>query len=139
MVLSPQTENVATRPKNICPHNFCSPSSLGGILSKGWQDYVQKEIKYTVYTTVKHLVANLFIKINLNFSLCRVTISPRDGCQVKNETYSVGQKWNDGCDYTCTCSLKLEILCEVRNYFFITRNPRNLGVQTCGALNSLYT
>ena len=44
----------------------------------------------------------------------RVTISPRDGCLVKNETYSVGQKWNDGCDYTCTCSLKLEILCQVR-------------------------
>ena len=47
----------------------------------------------------------------------RVTISPRDGCLVKNETYSVGQKWNDGCDYTCTCSLKLEILCQVRFIF----------------------
>ncbi len=43
----------------------------------------------------------------------RVTISPRDGCLVNNQTYSVGQKWNDGCDYTCTCSLKLEILCQV--------------------------
>ena len=35
------------------------------------------------------------------------------GCLVNNETYSVGQKWNDGCDYTCTCSEKLEILCQV--------------------------
>ena len=50
----------------------------------------------------------------------RVTISPRDGCLVKNETYSVGQKWNDGCDYTCTCSLKLAILCQVR--FIIVTN-----------------
>ena len=55
----------------------------------------------------------------------RVTISPRDGCLVKNETYSVGQKWNDGCDYTCTCSLKLEILCQVR--FIIITSSRKFG------------
>ena len=60
-----------------------------------------------------------------NTSPDRVTISPRDGCLVKNETYSVGQKWNDGCDYTCTCSLKLEILCQVR-FFFIKLAPRKI-------------
>lgn len=43
----------------------------------------------------------------------RVTVSPKDGCLVKNETYSVGQQWTDGCEYTCTCSEKLEILCQV--------------------------
>ena len=43
------------------------------------------------------------------------------GCLVNNETYSVGQKWNDGCAYTCTCSEKLEILCQVNknNFNFI--------------------
>ena len=38
------------------------------------------------------------------------------GCLVNNETYSVGQTWNDGCDYTCTCSEKLEILCQVNKH-----------------------
>lgn len=38
-----------------------------------------------------------------------------NGCLVNNQTYLVGQKWNDGCDYTCTCSEKLEILCQVIN------------------------
>ena len=40
-------------------------------------------------------------------------VKNRVGCLVNNETYSVGEKWNDGCDYTCTCSEKLEILCQV--------------------------
>ena len=43
----------------------------------------------------------------------RVTIRPRDGCVQKNETYLVGTKWNDGCEFTCICSEKLEILCQV--------------------------
>ena len=45
----------------------------------------------------------------------RVTIRPRDGCVVKNETYEVGNQWNEGCEYTCTCSEKLEILCQVND------------------------
>ncbi len=40
--------------------------------------------------------------------------SRKEGCQVKNGTYNVGQTWNDGCDYTCTCSSKFEILCQPR-------------------------
>ena len=43
------------------------------------------------------------------------------GCLVNNETYSVGQKWNDGCDYTCTCSEKLEILCQVNKNILILK------------------
>ena len=43
----------------------------------------------------------------------RVTIRPRDGCVQKNETYLVGTEWNDGCEFTCICSEKLEILCQV--------------------------
>jgi len=37
-----------------------------------------------------------------------------NGCQVKNETYGVGQEWFDGCDYRCVCSEKIEILCQPR-------------------------
>ena len=35
------------------------------------------------------------------------------GCQAKNETYTVGAEWFDGCDYRCICSEKKEILCQV--------------------------
>ncbi|XP_070202959.1 uncharacterized protein [Littorina saxatilis] len=28
---------------------------------------------------------------------------PRTGCYFKNQVYQKGQKWDDGCDYTCEC------------------------------------
>ena len=54
----------------------------------------------------------------------RVTgITPKDGCLVNNNTlYNVNQTWTDGCDYTCTCSVKSEILCEVITSFPIFFN-----------------
>jgi hypothetical protein len=36
------------------------------------------------------------------------------GCLVNNTRYSQGADWFDGCDYKCTCSQKLEILCQPR-------------------------
>ena len=43
----------------------------------------------------------------------RATVKPKSGCIVKNETYGVGEDWFDGCEYKCSCSPKLEILCQV--------------------------
>lgn len=37
-----------------------------------------------------------------------------DGCRGKNETYGVGQEWNDGCEYKCSCNEKVEIVCQER-------------------------
>jgi hypothetical protein len=42
------------------------------------------------------------------------TVRPKEGCIVKNETYAVGEEWYDGCEYKCSCSKKLEILCQVQ-------------------------
>ena len=36
------------------------------------------------------------------------------GCQVNNSTYGVGDEWFDGCEYKCTCSEKVEIVCQPR-------------------------
>ena len=41
------------------------------------------------------------------------TVRPKEGCIVKNETYAVDEEWDDGCEYKCSCSKKLEILCQV--------------------------
>ena len=45
------------------------------------------------------------------------TVRPKEGCIVKNETYAVGEEWDDGCEYKCSCSKKLEILCQVSGFF----------------------
>ena len=45
------------------------------------------------------------------------TVRPKEGCIVKNETYAVGEEWDDGCEYKCSCSKKLEILCQVSGSF----------------------
>ena len=55
-----------------------------------------------------------------------MTIRPRDGCLVKNVTFEVGNTWNEGCEYTCTCSEKLEILCQVC-YHDLLVQFRNFG------------
>jgi len=35
-------------------------------------------------------------------------------CLAQNKSYAPGQEWYDGCEYKCSCSPKLEILCESR-------------------------
>ena len=35
-------------------------------------------------------------------------------CLVNSTSYRPGQDWYDGCQYKCTCSHKLEILCQPR-------------------------
>lgn len=35
-------------------------------------------------------------------------------CIAQNKSYAPGQEWFDGCEYKCSCSPKLEILCESR-------------------------
>ena len=34
--------------------------------------------------------------------------------RAKNETYGVGEEWNDGCELKCVCNDKVEIVCQER-------------------------
>ncbi|KAG7298153.1 hypothetical protein JYU34_018932 [Plutella xylostella] len=40
--------------------------------------------------------------------------APIDGCRHGNESYVVGQKWNIGCEQTCSCDAKNVVTCKPR-------------------------
>ena len=42
------------------------------------------------------------------------TTSGAGKCRAKNETYGVGEEWNDGCELKCVCNDKVEIVCQER-------------------------
>ena len=45
----------------------------------------------------------LLTTLNLPLPGNEVTGGGADKCTYKNQTYSVGEVWKDGCDYNCTC------------------------------------
>ena len=44
----------------------------------------------------------------------RDSAPPPSHCHASNSSYAPGASWYDGCEYRCSCSPTLEILCEAR-------------------------